>query len=338
MKRVLLHTTFWSLFSAFIFYTQTRYFEGLSTSAYFVFQTALIATAVIIFYVNYLVITPKFMIQKRRIPLFLLSSIGLIVFGTGLSACVIALFHWMVGPPIPPYRFSESGPNGLSVALIFVVLSTIIRSLRQYNEERHKRAELKKIASDSELAAMKAQLNPHFLYNSFNTIYALAESRSELTSKAVLQLSDIMRYVTYSSGQTKVQLAEELTFINNYIAFQKLRVSEPEKKVTTNIEAPQTDYEISPLLFIPLVENAFKYCNLISETAKIEIEFKPFREGFRLVVSNEMKKQQNHKKGIGLITLRKMLALSYPEQHELKIWTEGDIHFASLYLNLSSNA
>ncbi len=333
--KIIKHITAWLILIFCIIYIQKDNHPNISFGIYSLVQLLLMLITIIIFYFNYLVFVPKLLIE-RKVLKFLLALLFLIALGNVLSFFVKNFYDWTVGKSFfSTENISIKNITKHSMTCIFVILvSTGIRLTGQYSKDKAKKVELKNIAEGAELEALKAKINPHFLYNSFNSLYALAKIKSDKTADAILQLSDIMRYVTYKSSLKKVSIFEELEFIHSYIEFQKLRVNDPETKIVTNITHPKLDFLISPLLLISFVENAFKHSNLLKPDAKIEIHFEPHETGFSYRVSNMIDTNKNTNSGLGLKTLKKILAFTYPNKHKINLYSDNDIHYAELYLSL----
>lgn len=333
--RIFKHFIPWSIFIFCIIYFQRLEHPEASSSLYITTQLLLIFITLLIFYINYLFLVPKLLINKKLI-LFLSSILFLLFLGNILSFLIKNYYDWSLGLPLTNIRKLTLSEiiNQTITCLVILILSTGFRLISQYNKDRVKRIELKKIAKEAELEALKAQINPHFLYNSFNSLYALAKLKSDKTADAILQLADIMRYVTYKSSQKEVSIHEELNFIKNYIEFQKLRINKPNDKIMVNIKIPKTDFFLSPLLLISFVENAFKHSNLLRTDAKINIDFEPHMNGFSYSVSNIFETKKDSNSGLGLKTLKKILDYTYPKSHKLTTYTEDGIHYAVLDLKI----
>ncbi len=335
MKKALAHIIPWLVFTAYLIYSNKDHYAQFSTEFYLFKQTIATLQIAIIFYLNYFVSVPTLLIRRRKPFLFSFAVVGLLIIDMLLGTALGLLLDSVLGYTYF-YEFSiTSFLQGFFIPSLFIGLSTGIRLAQQYYRDRYHKLELQERVKQAELDTLKAQINPHFLYNAFNSIYALAQAKSDKTADAVLQLSTVMRYITYQASNAQVSIQEELNFIKNYIEFQKLRTNEPEKKIVTSIEDPKVDFHISPLLLITFVENAFKHSNLVRSTHPIQVSFKAHSNGFNYSVSNEIAQNKDRDSGVGLDNLKKILALTYPGQYELKIWEENGIHHAELNLNLS---
>lgn len=260
----------------------------------------------------------------------------LLILGLLLSTGIRSFHSWNTEEGADLAKILKSASSGTITIIIFIVFSTGIRLIEQYNEYRLNQAILKEAVKKAELEAIKAKINPHFLHNAFNTLYALAEMKSDKISEAILQLSFIMRYLLNNSSALQISILEELKFIRSYIDFQKLRIDQADSKINTRISDPEADFLVSPTILLSFVENAFKHSNLLQADQKINIEFEPLEAGFRYLVSNHIAKEKMPKSGLGNKNLKKILELTYPGKYELDIWIKDDIYHAKLYLNLDS--
>lgn len=233
-------------------------------------------------------------------------------------------FHFIVhhGPPI---RFLLDEHFFLFLVVLFLALLLKIR-------DRWIRAEEEKL--HAELAYLKAQINPHFLFNTLNSIYAMALGRSEQTPGAIVQLSSMMRYVLVEAGKEKVPLEKELAYLTDYIQLQQTRF-EGSLKVVFEIRGWPEGRQIYPLLLIPFVENAFKYGINPEAPSVIGIHIDIGDHGLQLhVTNNKVALVPNDTPGgLGISNTRRRLQLLYPGRHSLDI--EDEPKTFSVLLNLS---
>ena len=187
----------------------------------------------------------------------------------------------------------------------------------------------------AELALLKSQINPHFFFNTLNNIYGLVVEKSEKAPEVVLKLSDVMRYTIYEGKEDLVALKDEISYLENYIELHKIRY---QKKVDIQFKYEADEaVQVAPLLFIILLENAFKHgVEPSTENAYIHLNLKT--EGSRILFTIENNYDSNiprEKGGIGLDNLKKRLAHSYPNRHELKIEKTDTIYKVHLKLLLN---
>ncbi|MEL6863454.1 MAG: histidine kinase [Bacteroidota bacterium] len=208
---------------------------------------------------------------------------------------------------------------------------TLIEAERQIQQLRSEKIQ-------AELQALKAQLNPHFLFNSLNSIYYLAMEEQERSPQAILQLAQVMRYVLHESNKAQLPLEKEIQFIQDYIDLQSLR-SDQSVSIQFEIEGADTSIQIAPLLFIPFVENAFKHgLKAKSEAPFVHICLKI--EGHELLFQVKNNKGQvaamlpDGPGGVGLANIKKRLALLYPKRHQLLLNDQSDYFETQLKLQL----
>lgn len=190
---------------------------------------------------------------------------------------------------------------------------------------------LKRKQAESELNLLKAQVNPHFLFNTLNNIYATNLNDQDKANEIILELSDLLRYQLETNKKHKTSLSEEIQSLHNYIALEKIRVKNCDIEISENGDFNSS--EIVPLLLIPFVENAFKYGTGI-ERGDIKIALSLSNEGFfHFSITNKIVQKAEHIKsgGIGIENVKKRLEIMYKDKHEIEI-KEGDKLFS---VNLS---
>ena len=192
---------------------------------------------------------------------------------------------------------------------------------------------------EAELNYLKSQMNPHFLFNTLNNIYALAKDKSELAPESILRLSKILRFMLYETGGKFISIEQELDIINDYIALEKLRYDDS-LQIILKYEIEDKKIPLPPLLLIPLVENAFKHG--VSETRNlpfVNIQLSVKKQRLLFVVKNSVEDfqgERNVKENIGLSNLRRQLELLYSD-YQLFTQQIQKMFTATLIINLSSN-
>ncbi|NPA44351.1 MAG: histidine kinase, partial [Chlorobi bacterium] len=258
----------------------------------------------------------------------LILSIAFIVYSNNLIA------HYF----LPADFVEDMQKNHLTGKIVYTSIfllgiSTSIKVTQNWYENEKQKNIIKNEKLNSELSFLKSQVNPHFLFNTLNNIYSLANRKSEYTADAIMKLSHLMRYMLYDAKKNKVDLQNEINYLADYIELQKLRM--PDKsKVIFNIEGNSENMQIEPMLLIPFVENAFKHGDIFSDNAKIDILLKIKNNELYFMVENniDMKAvtEKDDVNGIGLDNLRKRLELLYPEKHKFIIKIEDDLFISSL--------
>lgn len=215
--------------------------------------------------------------------------------------------------------------------ILFTIIgfAFLIRSLQQDEQLKV----LKEQQLMAELTYLKAQLQPHFFFNTLNNIYALALKQDKNTAPLVAKLSEMMRYILYQSDQKMVLLKDEVEFIRNYVAVENIRYR---SAITVNLDVQGIDEHstISPLLLLPFIENAFKH-GVAEEvsTGFVTIVIWKNEDELTMEVSNSVAPQEEAKTGgLGLVNVEKRLKILYPEKYQLLIQNDGKIYQVSLTL------
>jgi hypothetical protein len=290
---------------------------------------------IVFFYLNYFLFVPKLYLNKKYFFFFLLA----------IGCCLIIQFvpHLLFPKPLPSVHYGElpknhpspHGPPLIALAnRFFQFLAVLIFSMLLRISDRWKQVEKEKMSA--ELSYLKAQINPHFLFNTLNSIYSLAIQRSDETATAVVKLSDMMRYVTTEAHNNLVSLEKELSYISNYVELQKIRLGKT-TEVKYSIEGSATNKTITPLLLIPFVENAFKYGVNPEEDSYIVITISITATELKLYVMNKKVSidfSKEVKSGHGIQSAKHRLQFGYPGKHELIINDKDDEYSVSLRITL----
>lgn len=225
-------------------------------------------------------------------------------------------------------------PRIFTFCLVWL-LGTILQVMDRLRltEKRSKENELEKV--NAELSYLKLQINPHFLFNTLNNIYALASIKSEQTPAAVMKLSDIMRYVTQDAQADYVPLESEIAYINNYIELQKMRSND---KLDLRFETygDFTNNKIAPLLLISFVENAFKYGISNHEKSEIAIMISAENKWLHMTVHNTVfeRAENESTSSIGMLNTRRRLELLYPDKYLLEFGRRDKFYDVDLKIEL----
>jgi len=226
----------------------------------------------------------------------------------------------------------------LLITLLVFGISTTIRLVRKWQEDEEVRKDLEKQKISSELSFLKAQINPHFFFNTLNNIYALTSTNVGTAREAIHKLSRMMRYVLYETQKEKTLLSQELAFLEDYIELMKLRLTE---KAIVKIEKPASfqDELIAPMILLPFIENAFKHGISSKVESTIFISIKQENNQLLLEVKNRKFKNSGLKldgsSGIGLTNTKRRLDLLYPNKHKLKVTDSDDEFGIKLEIELS---
>ena len=292
------------------------------------------------FYVNYLFLIDRFLF-KSKYGAFILINIGVIA----LFVYLIISGHEYLNAKIDIDRTEMRPPPPSAMPFIFVnslfLILTIggaiaIKSTRQWQlyEEREKK--LKQEHMESELANLKNQLNPHFFFNTLNNIYSLIPVDQDKAQEVVYRLSKMMRYLLYDSNEKFVPLEKEIEFINYYLDLMALRLSD-HVEIRRSLDVGQSTLKVAPLLFISLIENAFKHGVSASKLSEIDVNIHLKHNKLQWFVRNTAFPKEDKDRsgsGIGLVNLEKRLQLLYPGHFNLDYYTENHHFEAKLELEL----
>lgn len=295
-------------------------------------------------YFNLLVLIPRFFKKQK----FFLYSISLLI-----TISVAAFFiDFLLVYPLQSFVQGEQYFQELTFfvwfnfaffTFIYVGVTSFLSLMRELFVLQKMTFQLQDIEREkleAELKALKAQINPHFLFNTLNNIYALTLDKSDKAPELVLKLSDLMRYILYDCNDRFVLLEKELDFLNNYLDLQKIRLDD-RIPVQMIVKGNVNTSKIAPLLFEPLIENAFKhgsYGKMNDGFVNILFNFEE-QEQMELVIENRSVSdwnQENEKNsGIGIANVKRRLELLYPEKYSLEIDEVDDLFKVSLKIDLS---
>jgi len=226
-------------------------------------------------------------------------------------------------------------------AIISVASGVLIKLIHTSTQNQLKEAQNQAAHSQSELNLLQSQLSPHFLFNTLNNLYGLSITEHEKIPPLLLKLSELLRYSVYDAGEIYVPLKNELTYINNYLQFEKLRIGD-RLMLTTDIEEMiAEDIKIAPMLLIVFIENAFKHSkNTATPEIFVDIKLKTWGNSILFAVKNTYGKQEQGNKmmgksnGFGLPNVRKRLDLLYPNAYDLYVNSDEMFYTVELQLKM----
>ncbi len=339
MKKLLIqypfigHLIFWSFIVLFIADYYWEFYPFGEAVLWGVTEVLFYAAAS---YFNYWVLMPR-LLERGKVGRYWSSFIGMLLFW-------VMFFKWT---DLSTYFY---GGNSLrydfSLLLnfsLFTFISTLVWYYQQYYENQQQQIQTEKDKLETELQFLKAQISPHFLFNSLNNIYSLCLQKDENAAPMVAKLSQIMRYILDSSSEERVSLEGELVFLQDYIDLQLLKKTKSEN-VDFYMEGIEKQHEIAPLLLVNFLENAFKFSGIYQEeSAWIETScvVEDDQLHFQLANSRYVVNDVNgsiSSSGIGMANVKRQLALHYPErQHALEVKAEKDTFSVDLKIRIMVN-
>ena len=251
---------------------------------------------------------------------------------TGLAAMILtAPFIYLIfydnRPGNPNSFFDQYMIHLVSFVLPFAFLAWLARITENLVINSFQKEQLEKQAVENELYYLKSQINPHFLFNTLNNIHTLVYKQAPAAPDAVMQLASLMRYMIYESNAPTVPLSREMEYLQDYVGLQQLRYKQS-PVVDLKIVGDTGACNIAPLLFIHLIENAYKHSPSTLSPGDIEVLVEVKDDTLSFSVKNPVGKRISNKLdepgGIGLSNARKRLALLYPDRHELDIYNAGE--------------
>lgn len=333
LHRILVHILFWFAYLSFF-----TFLNWINTSPpyYLTWFRSLIFLPIDILatYITIYLLLPRLFLKKKYL-LFALSFsfLGVVViFLNQIVNYYIFIPHVLGKTPLHSF-FQFSLWYHLVSTYAVVIFAASISISKMWLKEQQSIARLKAERAESELAMLKYQMNPHFIYNTLNNIDTLIQTNPDKASQSLIRLSEIMRYVTYDSDKALVTIQEEINYLKSFIELQKLRFGRDLIHFDVSIDQPGRT--IAPMLFIPLVENAIKHGDKTNGIPAINIML-IVNESVLFSVTNFIQRETVSKDkvgGIGLKNLRRRLELIYPDNYSLTCdHTGGKTFTAKLWI------
>ncbi|GJM31245.1 MAG: hypothetical protein DHS20C18_02460 [Saprospiraceae bacterium] len=348
MKRILLHISFWTFYLLVTGYIEVamvnysffdlpigeRLYKGFAPEL-----IILVPKIAVTYFIMYYSI-PRYL-DTRRLGRMILEIFLALVLAVGLYRVLVQalIFPYIYEEIYQQQAWSKLLPRHIWTALDFFSVVGIAGSLkflrlRLAGVEREKQLTEEKL--QSELNYLRAQTNPHFLFNTLNNIYALARKKSDQTAEVVIRLSKILRFMLYECSAPSIPIQRELKVIQDYIELEKLRYNQ---RITIELKTELDDENqaIAPLLLLPFVENAFKHGlseSRFSAGVAIFLQLKQGNLHFRVKNSIE-DRPKPEEQGIGLSNVKRQLALLYPDAHSLRIIAQPDSFEVELMISLN---
>ena len=291
----------------------------------------------LVYLVNYFLLVPKLLFRKQIVWFIVLNLVLLILLN--------APSFFPRGEIPEPFRehlqrrdiLAFRIPTLISAAffqLVFIFLAIGVRSIIRSNDIQMQLQEERRKTTEAELTWLKNQLNPHFLFNTLNNISSLTQIDPDKAQESIGQLSDTLRYALYGTEADKVPLSGEVEFMDNYIQLMQLRCNE-RTEVTTDWKLPETDVKIAPLLFISLIENAFKHGVNARMDSFVHVRLHPEAKDLVFECENSVfeKSGEDHiGSGIGLENLKRRLELIYPDAYSYEQSEQDGVYAVRLML------
>ena len=332
-RRAAYHSLFWA--AILILLTLQ---EGFTYGFWFTFTNELVNIFFygLIVYFNLFYLVPNYLTKKKFLSYCLLLGLAAII----ITPLKVLVFYLKFNH-LPELQMELRRNMNLYFLVNFMVAgsSTILRIITDWARQLRERQELETQTMQSELRFLKSQINPHFLFNTLNNLYALTLKKSDKAPEIVIKLSEMMRYMLYECNEKRVLLSKEVNYLRNYLDLEMLRQG-PNVEITFEVLGKVSDQKIAPLMFIPFLENSFKHgLNNNISRGFVHIELTVDEHRVQLEIENSKPDQlplQDHRRsgGIGLVNVKRRLNLLYPNHYELYIEDKPNSYAVNLLLEL----
>lgn len=329
-----LHLLFWCVYLSFNLY-QVSFFqrdEPYDWPRIFIGM----GFTMVIAYLNYFIMLPNFLKHK---------NVGRYLLEFGVPFAILVTIRIMLQRSLmlqhdhnKHFNTTYFAVNIATITLLITIFIGMLRFVKEWFELEGKKKEIENERLTSELNFLKAQINPHFLFNTLNNLYYLAYSKSDNTTEVIAKLSQMMRYMIHESNYPEVVLSKEIEYMQNYISLEQLRLNN-QIPIQFEVEGNPDTVKIAPLILITFLENAFKHgVNGNNPAAWINLSIRLDNKECIYTVENSKLQSVNldiEKSGIGLQNVKRRLELSYPGQYELKVEDTASKYAIQLKLTLS---
>ncbi len=333
-NRIVQHVGFWILF---LWPCTHSLISAYGTQATWS-VTGIVVITLSVCYFNLYFLIPRFLLQEKILTYIILVVLLTLVY-SGLWVCSYMLnlryvFHSSREVDIAGMYFGDLFDQATTIAI-----TTGLKLSKVWFRQQQRNKELMLQTLYSEIRLLKSQINPHFLFNTLNNLYAFTLKKSDKAPETVLKLSYIMEYMIYESNEPEVPLEKEIRYLQDYIDLERLRQTE-KSEILFEVIGHVNGQKIAPLLLLPFVENAFKHgIHMMADNAFVSIKISVNNEMLDFEIENHKplynhKKTTGHNGGFGIKNVTSRLALTYPQRYDLDIQNEEGLYKVKLKLEL----
>lgn len=328
LRSLIFQSGFWTLSYFVLLRIFTREYDNGTVDVIYTFLFHI--PLVILVYLNILFVE-KFLNKSRYLAYGIL-SIALLPIGLFLHYLV---FNILDNVLFPGYYFITllTDWDLCQYFLVYIIVSLLLLLSKNWFELKERQAILETENKAIQLESLRAQLNPHFLFNSLNNIYSLISPSDSRGRDYLIKLSDTLRYMLYETGKEKLSLEEDLRYLKNYIELECLRL-EDDAEIDVSVDIDAKDYKIAPLLFMPIVENIFKHLDKANSLIMIHLEMQESTIILRTRNTFNKEANENNLGGIGISNTKKRLALIYPQQHSYSYGQTDNFYHSEIKIKL----
>lgn len=336
---ILLNILVWipRLYSIGIYLSMPNVFKIPAMKTNFILYMNGFSQSLIVFYTFYFLISPIIFSRKKA------GFLNIILFGIA-EVLVVSVIGYYISDSFAPPNYIGAPAwytfiSDVMLNMYSAFLACLIRSFLNWYADIFYKRQLEKKNTETELALLKAQINPHFLFNTLNNIDILIEKDAQKASVYLKELSDILRFMLYESPEEKIELTKEIAYIHKYIELQKIRTSN-NNYVNFEVEGNVEHVLIAPMLFIPFIENAFKHSINKKVDNAIDVKLIATTGGLLFECSNAYDPsalQTQAKSGLGLELIKNRLKLLYRDNYNLKIDRTDNRFSVNLTIGINGN-
>jgi LytS/YehU family sensor histidine kinase len=332
MRIKIYHIVFWLLVAGVWFYLRYQDYATLQIAAE-VTVVKVIDLALLIYFVNLVLV--RRLLYTKRYGWFAIAFVASVAVTSFIK--MLALANIQHDDLSSFTNIKEKIYNNFVTQFFLVLASIGLKSVFDYLRLQKKMADVARERAEAELNFLKSQINPHFLFNSLNSVYFLIDKKNVDARQALNKFSDILRYQLYECNDAKIPIEKEISYLKDYVALQKLR-REPYDDVHFTCSENVKEFLIEPLLLMPFVENSFKHLSHFSNGKKNIVEISADRANgefsFCVVNTIEYKSNRDPIGGIGLKNVKRRLELLYNGKHELQVGENGDLFKVQLKIKI----
>ena len=333
-SRVALHLYFWIVYFSAEVYLD---YDLLGFHASFFRNLINLPLNIIPVYTALYLILPQ-IVKRNYLKAFSIFAVLLFVTVGYTYLDIFELMHVSMGVPFTPWSFRQKVFTLLYYNIAVPSIPLAIKLGKKWYFEQREKAKLQLENTEARLHLLRAQVNPHFLFNSLNNISSLAHISGDKTQESIIMLSELMRYMVYEGNSDEVLLNEEISYIRNYISLQKIRIDQKDY-ISIKENGDFSSHYIAPMLLIPFIENAFKYSDK-QQTPGIWINYSIEGDKFNFEIKNRINNsllREVNSNGFGIRNVRNRLNLIYPGKHSLVFDDAKDFYTTKLNITLPRN-
>ena len=333
-SRVALHLYFWIVYFSAEVYLD---YDLMGFHASFFRNLINLPLNIIPVYTALYLILPQ-IVKRNYLRAFSIFSVLLFVTVGYTYLDIFESMHVSMGVPFTPWSFRQKVFTLLYYNIAVPSIPLAIKLGKKWYFEQREKDRLQLENTEAKLHLLRAQVNPHFLFNSLNNISSLAHISGDKTQESIIMLSELMRYMVYEGNSEEVLLADEINYIRNYISLQRIRIDQ-KAYISIRENGDLNKHHIAPMLLIPFIENAFKYCDK-QQTPGIWIDYSVEGDKFSFEIRNRINNsllREVNSNGFGIRNAKNRLNIIYPGKHSLVLNNDIDFYTAKLNIILPRN-